>query len=159
LPGSDGFIGLASGLSGASGKSSYLQYLKKIGAITQNTFSLEFDAENFQKNKVSQATLTFGKYNASLDKSSLELVESNNGKKSYMIKSLGFSFNNSYYNFPGKSYLRLDPFQNENGYFTQDEARFTATKTAFENIWKEITNNDIHKISWEETKNADVTIA
>jgi len=137
-----------------------VQYLKKVGVITQNAFSLEFDAEAYKKNnKVLQANLTFGRYNASLDKSSLDLIEYSEGKKGYLIKSQGFSFANSYYNFPGKSYLRLDPFQNGNGYFTQNEARYNATKDAFESIWKTITDGDKHSLTWTVNKNENISTA
>ncbi len=103
--------------------------------------------------------MTFGQFDSKLNSTSLELVESTDGKKSYLIKSKGFQFNNSYYNFPGKSYLRLDPLQSENGYFTQDEGRFNSSKAAFERIWKELTNNDQHKFTWDETKDVNITVA
>jgi hypothetical protein len=46
--------------------------------------------------------------------------------KLYLIKSKGFSFNNSFVNFPekAKSFVILDPFVDKNGYFTKSEERY-----------------------------------
>jgi hypothetical protein len=49
----DGIIGLSPGFSGEKSKPTYVEYLKKIGAITQNAFSLLFDTETYDKSKIS----------------------------------------------------------------------------------------------------------
>jgi len=51
----DGIIGLSPGFNGKKSKPTYVEYLKKIGAITQNAFSLLFDTETYVKSKILKA--------------------------------------------------------------------------------------------------------
>lgn len=114
----DGVLGLTPDLG--SGKMTFGQHLKKTGLISSNSFSVEYDWKEYDKSKVIQANLTFGKFNTSLNKSSFEYITPNDDtRKAYMIKSKGFSFFGSAYNFGEKfSYLAIDPFQKANGFAT-----------------------------------------
>ena len=79
---------------------------------------------------------------------SIELVTANYGKSGYFIKSSGFQFANSSFNFPAKSYAQLEPFGNSTGYITESEQRYNATKEAFAAVLKKLTVNDTHKFTW-----------
>jgi 23S rRNA A2030 N6-methylase RlmJ len=75
----------------------------------------------------------------------LEVVQLSPTVKQHVIKSTGFSFDSTYYDFPkgsDKSFVMIDPFSESNGYVTQSEERYNRTRDAFEYIWKNLTNND-----------------
>ena len=112
----DGYLGLTPGLG--SGKDTYGIYLKKLGLISSNSFSVGFDYAEYEKSRNKQANLTFGVFNSSLNQSSLEEVKSNKGKGGYLIKSSGFSFNGTAFNFSKDySFLKVDPFHCNSGYY------------------------------------------
>lgn len=116
--------------------------------INANAFSLDFDFDYAMKTNNNKANLTFGKYNQSFAQSSLELVEIIPGFKSYLVKSLGFTFENSTYNFGPKSYVQFEPFLYGNAIITQNEKRYNESRTAYENVWRYLTNST-HKIEWD----------
>ena len=74
--------------------------------------------------------MTFGTFNKSLPQSSLDIHQVSETQKLHLIKSNGFSFNSSFYDFPkdSKSFVLIDPFSDENGYFTKSEERYNRTK-------------------------------
>jgi hypothetical protein len=105
-----------------------------------------------------KSNVTFGKFNKTLPKSTLEIVDTVSGFKKYMVKSKGFSFADQSYDFPaGKSFMSLEPFDESNGYITQNPERFNSSKVNFANIWKRLTNDDAHKFTWIDVVDVDVS--
>lgn len=100
----DGYLGLASDLG--SGTQSYIQYLKQMGAISQNAFSLDFDYDNFLETQNYRADLIFGKYDTPKHQSTIEVKNLLNNNM-HLISSKGFSFFNEYFDYTNRSDLLL----------------------------------------------------
>jgi len=62
--------------------------------IESDTLSFDFDIDSYLNSKKTKihSNITFGKFNSSLNQSSIEIIEVNSGKKGYFISSNGFSF-------------------------------------------------------------------
>ena len=106
--------------------------------------------------------MTFGKFNKTLPQSSLEIVQLSPTAKQHLIKSKGFSFDSTYYDFPKdskKSFVMIDPFSESNGYVTQSEERYNRTRDAFEYIWKNLSNNDALGLKWLSTGNGEMNVS
>jgi len=75
--------------------------------IESDTLSFDFDIDTYFSSKKEKihANLTFGKYNTTLNQSSMKIVEANSGKKGYLIRSSGFKFEGKAFDFPSNSFV------------------------------------------------------
>lgn len=72
-----------------------------------------------------------------------------------MIRSTGFKILDEEFNLPSSSFVNIEPFNGNNGIYTESEARFNESRAKFERLWKNLTINDTHKFTWVNNSNLD----